>query len=77
MSTKVHVNDTVQFTFFFVMRLNITIITSCDLVILTLYHNVFIIKAWKWNTVFWEFFYFLQDVIMRFLLRFDLFGFQV
>ena len=30
MSTAVRVNGTVQFTFFFIMRLNITIITSCD-----------------------------------------------
>ena len=30
MSTTVRVNDTVQFTFFLVMRLNITTATSCD-----------------------------------------------
>ena len=30
MSTFVHVDVTVQFTFFLVTKLNITIITSCD-----------------------------------------------
>ena len=35
MSTTVNVNDTVQFTFFLVMRLNITIVTSCDSLIAT------------------------------------------
>ena len=30
MSTTVRGNGTVQFTFFFIMRLNISIITSCD-----------------------------------------------
>ena len=30
MSTTVHVNGTVQITFFWVMRLNITIVISCD-----------------------------------------------
>ena len=30
MSTTVRVNGTVQFTFFLVMTLNITIVTSCD-----------------------------------------------
>ena len=30
MSTTVRVHVTTQFTFFFVMRLNITIVTSCD-----------------------------------------------
>ena len=33
MSTTVRVNGTVQFTFFLVMRLNITVVTSCDLLI--------------------------------------------
>ena len=30
MNTTVPVNGTVQFTFFFIMKLNITIVTSCD-----------------------------------------------
>ena len=30
MSTPVHVNGTVQFTFFLVMKLNINIVASCD-----------------------------------------------
>ena len=30
MNTTVRGNGTVQFTFFFIMRLNVTIITSCD-----------------------------------------------
>ena len=30
MSTTARVNGTVQFTFLLIMRLNITIITSCD-----------------------------------------------
>ena len=34
MSTTICVNGTVQFTFFLVMRLNITIVTSCDSLIL-------------------------------------------
>ena len=33
MSTTVRVNGTVQFTFFLVMRLNITVVTNCDLLI--------------------------------------------
>ena len=36
MSTTVHGNGTVQFTFFLIMRLNITIITSCDSLIIVL-----------------------------------------
>ena len=36
MSTTVRGNGTVQFTFFFIMRLNITIITSCDSLIVIL-----------------------------------------
>ena len=35
-STTVCVKSTVQFTFFLVMRLNITIVTSCDLLIVIL-----------------------------------------
>ena len=35
-ATTVHVKGTVQFTFFFVMRLNITIPTSCDSLIVIL-----------------------------------------
>ena len=35
-STTVRGNGTVQFTFFFIMRLNVTIITSCDLLIVIL-----------------------------------------
>ena len=31
MSTTVRVNGTVRFTFLFVMKMNITIVTSCDL----------------------------------------------
>ena len=33
MSTIVRVNGTVQFTFYLIMRLNITIFTSCKLLI--------------------------------------------
>ena len=36
MSTTAHVNGTVQFTFFLVMRLNITIVISCDSLIVIL-----------------------------------------
>ena len=36
MSTTVRVNGTVQSTFFLVMRLNITIVTSCNLLIVIL-----------------------------------------
>ena len=36
MSFTVRGNGTVQFTFFFIMSLNITIITSCDLLIVIL-----------------------------------------
>ena len=36
MSTTVRVNSTVQFTFFLIMRFNITIVTSCDSLILML-----------------------------------------
>ena len=44
LSTTVYINGTVQFTFFLVMRLNITTATSCDsLIILVTYF--FIIKA--------------------------------
>ena len=34
MSTNVHVNGNVQFTFFLVMKLNTTIVMSCDLLVL-------------------------------------------
>ena len=48
-SNTLCVIGTVQFTFFLVMRLNITIITSWDLVIVILVpYTFFIIKAWKW-----------------------------
>ena len=36
MSTTIPGNGAVQFTFFFIMRLNITIITSCDSLIVIL-----------------------------------------
>ena len=36
MSTTVRDNGTVQFTFFFIMGLNFTIITSCDSLIVIL-----------------------------------------
>ena len=36
MSTTVRGDGTVQFTFFFIMRLNITVITSCDSLIIIL-----------------------------------------
>ena len=50
MSTTVRGNGTVQFTFFLVMKLNITIVTSCDSLILILVpNNFFVIKARKWN----------------------------
>ena len=41
MSTTVRVNGTVQFTFFLVMRLNITIVTSCDSLIVILVTLIF------------------------------------
>ena len=41
MSTTVRVNGTVQFTFFLVMRLNITIFTSCDSLIVILVTLIF------------------------------------
>ena len=43
MSTTVRGDGTVQFTFFFIMRLNITIITSCDSLVI-LVTNFFIIN---------------------------------
>ena len=44
MSTTVRGNGTVQFTFFFIMRLSITIITSCDSLIVILETYFLIIK---------------------------------
>ena len=45
MSTTVRGNGTVQFTFFFIMRLNIAIITSCDsLIVILVTLFFFIIK---------------------------------
>ena len=45
MSTTVRGNGAVQFTFFFIMRLNITIITSCDsLIVILVTYFFFIIK---------------------------------
>ena len=41
MSTTVRVNGTVQFTFFLIMRLNITIVASCDLLIVILVNLIF------------------------------------
>ena len=41
MSTTVSVNGTVQFTFFLIMRLNITIVASCDLLIVILVNLIF------------------------------------
>ena len=43
-----HVNGTVQFTFFLIMRLNTTIVTSCDSLIVIFLPEFFIIKASKW-----------------------------
>ena len=39
MSATVHINGTAQFTFFLVMRLTITIVKSCDFLILILVPN--------------------------------------
>ena len=44
MNPTVRVNGTVQFTFFLIMRLNITIVTRSDSLIVILV-SVFIIKA--------------------------------
>ena len=44
MNPTVRVNSTVQFTFFLIMRLNITIVTRSDSLIVILV-SVFIIKA--------------------------------
>ena len=41
LSTTIRVYGTVQFTFFLVMKLNITIVTSCDLLIVTLVTSFF------------------------------------
>ena len=52
MSTNLRDNGTVQFTFFFIVRLNITIITSCDLLIVILVTcNIFHHESWieKWT----------------------------
>ena len=52
-STIACVNDTVQFTFFLVMRLNSAIVMSCDLLVVILVPfltlHFFIIKTWKWT----------------------------
>ena len=40
---------TIQFTFFLVVKLKITIITSCDSLILIRVPCSVIIKAWKWT----------------------------
>ena len=47
MSTTVRGNGTVQFTFFFIMRLNITIITSCDSLIVILVTYFLMMKLEK------------------------------
>ena len=45
MSTTVRVNGTVQFTFYLIVRMNITIITSCDsLIAILVTYFFFIIK---------------------------------
>ena len=49
MSTTVRVNAAVQFTFFVIMGLNITIITSCDSLIVILVTYIFIIKTELWT----------------------------
>ena len=47
MSTTIRGNGTVQFTFFFIMRLNITIITSCDSLIVILVTYFLMMKLEK------------------------------
>ena len=47
MSTTVRGNGTAQFTFFFIMRLNITIITSCDSLIVILVTYFLMMKLEK------------------------------
>ena len=47
MSTTVRGNGTIQFTFFFIMRLNITIITSCDSLIVILVTYFLMMKLEK------------------------------
>ena len=49
MSTTVRVNGTVQFTFFLIMRLNVTIVSSCALLTVILLPNTCVTKAWKWT----------------------------
>ena len=83
MSTTVCVNGTVQFTSFLVMRLNITIVMSCDslIVIINLIFSSLKLenglKKYVWNVtrMKYEFvelvvilFTFIQDVIKLFLL---------
>ena len=83
MSTTVCVNGTVQFTSFLVMRLNITIVMSCDslIVIINLIFSSLKLenglKKYVWNVTRtkYEFvelvvilFTFIQDVIILFLL---------
>ena len=78
MSTTVRVNSIVQFTLFLVMRLNITIVTSCNS-----HFVILAILAWKWteervrNVVRIKYGFaklvvilllLIQDVIMSFLL---------
>ena len=50
MGTTVHDNATVQFIFFLSMRLNMAIVTSYDLLTVTLASCFFIIKDWHFTT---------------------------
>ena len=49
MNKTVRDNDTVQFTFFLVMRWNIITAKSCGLLIVILVLSFFMIKALKWT----------------------------